>query len=111
MKKTRIYLPILLGITAAWFPSVLFSANFEKYPQRISLAISGGASKGAYEAGLNWGALKIVRTSAGEDPALGGKFRPFELSGVAGASAGGIMETYCRQQNMDIYPQKGAQIS
>ena len=33
--------------------------------QRFSMAISGGASKGAYEAGLNWAALKLVRETEG----------------------------------------------
>ena len=90
MAKATKYLTILLGISTACLSSVASSANFEKYTQRVALAISGGASKGAYEAGLNWGALKILQTSAGDDPVLGGEFRPFELSGVAGASAGGI---------------------
>ena len=84
------YLGILLGIIAGCLSSIAFSASFDQHPQRVALAISGGASKGAYEAGLNWGALKIIKTSAGDDPVLGGKFRQFELSGVAGASAGGI---------------------
>ena len=30
-------------------------------PNRISFAISGGASMGAYEAGLIWGSIKAVR--------------------------------------------------
>lgn len=90
MIKTKICLSFLFGIFSVCLPSSLIGANFENYTQRISLAISGGASKGAYEAGLNWGALKIMRNSSGDDPVLGGKFRPFEMTGVAGASAGGI---------------------
>lgn len=60
--------------------------------QRISIAISGGASKGAYEAGLNWAILKLTR-EAGAGKAktpIGGRFRPFELVSSAGASAGGV---------------------
>ncbi|MDH3576177.1 MAG: hypothetical protein OEM90_21495, partial [Desulfobacteraceae bacterium] len=36
----------------------------ETYPNRISLAISGGASKGAYEAGLIWGLIEVLRQVA-----------------------------------------------
>ena len=32
-------------------------AELDNKNQRLSIAISGGASKGAYEAGLNWAAL------------------------------------------------------
>ena len=31
------------------------------HPQRFAIAISGGASKGAYEAGINWAVLKLIR--------------------------------------------------
>jgi predicted acylesterase/phospholipase RssA len=59
-------------------------------PQRFSIAVSGGASKGAYEAGLNWAALKLVRESADLKRLSGGRLRPMELVSVAGASAGGV---------------------
>jgi hypothetical protein len=66
-------------------------ADTDKLSRRMSLAISGGASKGAYEAGLNWAALKIMLEFSGEKgPVLGGEFRPFEAVSFAGASAGGI---------------------
>jgi len=81
---------LLLGITAFWSLPVAIAADFDDQPQRVSLAISGGASKGAYEAGLNWGALKILRNFSGEDPVLGGEYRPFAVASIAGASAGGI---------------------
>lgn len=81
---------LLLGITVYWSLSTAIGADFDEQPQRVSLAISGGASKGAYEAGLNWGALKILREFADQDPVLGGEFRPFEAASFAGASAGGI---------------------
>jgi hypothetical protein len=58
--------------------------------QRFSMAISGGASKGAYEAGLNWAALKVVRETEDISTLSGGRIRPLELVSVAGASAGGV---------------------
>ena len=81
---------LLLGITGCWPLSMAIAADYDDQPQRVSLAISGGASKGAYEAGLNWGALKILRNFSGEDPVLGGEIRAFEAASFAGASAGGI---------------------
>ena len=58
--------------------------------QRFSLAISGGASKGAYEAGLNWAVLKLIQESPNLKTLSGGRFRPLEIASVAGASAGGV---------------------
>jgi predicted acylesterase/phospholipase RssA len=58
--------------------------------QRFSLAISGGASKGAYEAGLNWALLKMARESEDLHTLSGGRIRPLELASIAGASAGGV---------------------
>ena len=81
---------LLLGITGCWSLSMAIGADFDDQSQRMSLAISDGASKGAYEAGLNWGALEILRKFSGEDPVLGGEFRQFEAASFAGASAGGI---------------------
>jgi hypothetical protein len=57
---------------------------------RFSLAISGGASKGAYEAGLNWGALKIGREMSNLKTLTGGQVLPYEAVSISGASAGGI---------------------
>lgn len=59
-------------------------------PQRFAFAISGGASLGAYEAGLNWALLTIMKDLEQDRPALQGQYRPTEISSVAGASAGGI---------------------
>lgn len=56
----------------------------------VAFAISGGASKGAYEAGINWAVLTTLRDGVSDDPVLRGEFRRFELASVAGASAGGI---------------------
>ncbi len=58
--------------------------------QRFSIAISGGASKGAYEAGINWAALKLVREAARRVTLTGGPIRPIEVASVTGASAGGV---------------------
>ncbi len=62
----------------------------EPPPIRYSIAVSGGASMGAYEAGLNWGALRFLRDFGRHDPASGGESRPAVLASVAGSSAGGI---------------------
>ena len=65
--------------------------GFEETSQRVSIAISGGASKGAYEAGLNWAIVRILRYEAeSEDTVLKGRFRPFDAVSMSGASAGGI---------------------
>jgi predicted acylesterase/phospholipase RssA len=62
----------------------------EQTPHRISIAISGGASKGAYEAGLNWGILKYLQNLDELKPVTGGEFRRVYPSSFTGASAGGI---------------------
>ncbi len=54
------------------------------------MAISGGASKGAYEAGLNWGLLKVLQNFEEIDPVLGGQGRAVDAASFSGASAGGI---------------------
>ena len=66
-------------------------ASADATPNRLSFAISGGASKGAYEAGLIWGLIEI--TSRGEETgtwALGGEPRSIKIASIAGTSAGGI---------------------
>lgn len=90
MKNCILSFSLLLVIATGCAPSVLKGVETDKFPQRMALAISGGASKGAYEAGLNWGALKVLRNFSGSDSVLGGEFRPFEAASFAGASAGGI---------------------
>ena len=63
----------------------------ETTPNRISLAISGGASKGAYEAGLIWGLIEVTRqVEKTENWSFGGEPRPIEITSIAGTSAGGI---------------------
>lgn len=67
------------------------SAADDTYPNRFALAISGGASKGAYEAGLIWGLVEVLRQVQNtENGVLGGEPRPIEIASIAGTSAGGI---------------------
>ena len=82
----------LHSIVVASMLVLTLPVNAEVTKQRISFAISGGASKGAYEAGLNWALLKILRYESlgAKDSVLKGKFRPFEAASMTGASAGGI---------------------
>ena len=56
----------------------------------FSIAISGGASKGAYEAGLNWSAIKIIGEAKHLGNLAGGQFFLPEAVSITGASAGGI---------------------
>ncbi len=67
------------------------TAMADTHSNRLSLAISGGASMGAYEAGLTWGIVEVIR-QVDETPelALSGELRPVEISSIAGTSAGGI---------------------
>ena len=58
--------------------------------RRFSIAISGGASKGAYEAGLNWGLLRIMQDIRIIDHAIVGQARALDAASFTGASAGGI---------------------
>ena len=67
--------------------SALSAADLQR---RISIAISGGASKGAYEAGLNWGLLKILQDIDKIDVLLMGQSHDLEAASFSGASAGGI---------------------
>ena len=53
------------------------SVAAESHPTRFALAISGGASKGAYEAGLIWGMIEVLRqVQNAESGSLGGEPRP-----------------------------------
>ena len=62
----------------------------EQQARRFSIAISGGASKGAYEAGLNWGLLKIFRDINKIDPTLIGQTHDVNAASFSGASAGAL---------------------
>lgn len=57
---------------------------------RYSIAIRGGASKGAYEAGLNWSLLKFLREISDSRTLAGERTFQIELESITGASAGGI---------------------
>jgi len=70
--------------------SGIVSAEEPTERQRVSIAISGGASK-AYEAGLNWAILKLVRESEELHTLSGGQIRPLELASVAGAGCAGVV--------------------
>jgi hypothetical protein len=56
--KFNIFISIVMGF---FLLTGSIEASTKNEHARFSIAISGGASKGAYEAGLNWGAIKIVR--------------------------------------------------
>ena len=69
------------------FATVSSAADLER---RFSIAISGGASKGAYEAGLNWSLLKMMQETEMIDQGMIGEARRMEAASFSGASAGGI---------------------
>jgi predicted acylesterase/phospholipase RssA len=80
-------LAVAAGVLVATGAKAAAPAN---YKQRFAIAISGGASKGAYEAGLNWGLIKVLAATSGAPSIVGGHFYPAEIESVTGASAGGI---------------------
>ena len=105
----RISSYISLCIFSLLFLPTLLIATAE-VPHRISIAISGGASKGAYEAGLNWGILKYLKNIDELEPVTGGKFRKVYPSSFTGASAGGINTllsslTWCATEKEDGGPE------
>ena len=76
------FLSFLIFLLPLYFTSL---ATADTYPNRISLAISGGASKGTYEAGLIWGLIKVMRqVEEAEDWSMGGEPRPIEIASIAG---------------------------
>ncbi len=85
---TRVLLCLLT--TLSLFSSFVTLSSATEQQRRISIAISGGASKGAYEAGLNWGLLKILRNIDRVDSSLAGQSHKFDAASFSGASAGGI---------------------
>ena len=95
----RFVLLFLLGI---------MQAHAAKEPgQRLSFSISGGASLGAYEAGINWGLLTLMRDEAQKDQDTSGeRYRPYEAASMTGASAGSINAllsalTWCAKHEND----------
>lgn len=96
----------MAAVVAAGLTIGVAGAQESESLQRFSIAISGGASKGAYEAGLNWAILKIIRESEHLKTLTGGRIRPFEAASVAGASAGGVNTlltglTWCARPDSD----------
>jgi len=89
--KNRLLSALLAGLIVSSLFIYTDSAISKTEPNRYSLAISGGASKGAYEAGLIWGMIEVARqlTNA-RGWSLGGELRPLEIESIAGTSAGGI---------------------
>ncbi|MFV1997498.1 MAG: patatin-like phospholipase family protein [Acidiferrobacterales bacterium] len=81
---------ICVALLVAGFVLAAGPVQAAKTTQRFAIAISGGGSKGAYEAGINWALIQILRESSGKRSPIGGIYNPVELSSVAGASAGGI---------------------
>lgn len=60
-------------------------------PTRYGLSISGGVSLGAYEAGVNWALIELIRRAEqGESVARRGRPNDVRLDVVTGASAGNI---------------------
>ena len=83
---------LLTGLLATLllFSSWATTTSAKEQQRRFSIAISGGASKGAYEAGLNWGLLKLMQDISKIEHSLIGEARTLEAASFAGASAGGI---------------------
>jgi len=66
------------------------SKPLEPTAGRYSISIRGGASKGAYEAGLNWSLLKVLREMSDSQEFLNQRSYRVKLESITGASAGGI---------------------
>ncbi|MFH1983805.1 MAG: patatin-like phospholipase family protein [Pseudomonadota bacterium] len=89
--QIRPFMSVLISLILVLSLCCALPVAAETPPNRISLAISGGASMGAYEAGLIWGLIDVLRqTESAKDWAPGGAPKPIEISSIAGASAGGI---------------------
>ena len=89
--KTWLIAPVLLGLILLPQSGHTESAAAEQLPSRLSLAISGGASMGAYEAGLIWGLVAVLRqVDSTRGWSLHGELRSTAVASIAGTSAGGI---------------------
>ena len=77
-----------------WAGSAVMAAedapSDKQHARRFALAISGGASLGAYEAGINWGGLILLQQYPQRQSVVGGTIRPLAPASFAGASAGSI---------------------
>jgi len=56
----------------------------------VVLTISGGASLGSYEAGVNWGLLEVFKLTARDSIRLAWNLPQYDLKVMTGASAGSI---------------------
>lgn len=88
--RTNVTVSVVVGVVSLAGGVFAADAVPEDVPRRVSFAISGGASKGAYEAGLNWAMVSVFGQLESIDSVLGGRYRSFEAASFAGASAGGI---------------------
>ena len=88
--KLPVSAALLVIVTSLGLVPESTTAQSDQDYQRYSIAISGGASKGAYEAGLNWAILKVMRNVEAVELTTGGRIRRLEPVSIAGASAGGI---------------------
>ena len=79
---------MLCQLTAYYSTTV--QAQDQSDTARFSIAIKGGASKGAYEAGLNWSVIKLNREVYEQQIQNDGRTLLPELVSITGASAGGI---------------------
>ncbi|MBW2634580.1 MAG: patatin-like phospholipase family protein, partial [Deltaproteobacteria bacterium] len=87
----RRYKQLLSYLIIAVSIFITTNATADNDPNRIAFAISGGASKGAYEAGLMWGLIEVVRqVEKTKEWSLGGEPRRVEIASLTGTSAGGI---------------------
>ncbi|MBW1889462.1 MAG: patatin-like phospholipase family protein [Deltaproteobacteria bacterium] len=87
----RRYKQLLSYLIIAVSIFITTNATADNDPNRIAFAISGGASKGAYEAGLMWGMIEVVRQlEKTKEWSLGGEPRRVEIASLTGTSAGGI---------------------
>jgi hypothetical protein len=76
-------------VEASQVPEEGPTSDAEQKRERIVLTISGGVSLGAYEAGLNWTLLHLIRAS--QDPSNAAAFKSqLDLVSATGASAGNI---------------------
>ena len=103
MKLITFYVWAIFLICSTAIPSFAESTNEKptnkKTPEELKfvLTISGGVSQGAYEAGLNWVLVELIK-GTDKKPEMG--LKPKKLIGVTGSSAGSInallsMLTYC----------------
>lgn len=56
----------------------------------VVLSVSGGISKGVYQAGVNWGLLEIFKLTAHDSIRTAWNLPNYDLKAMAGASAGNI---------------------